>query len=113
MPAVTICDLLEETYQALGKCAALHGRSMEAEARIILEEAVQPEKQVGLGTALMELGHASTELILTSKPYGKRKRLIWEQPCVNLQCSSEVLTLTSMTYGVIAARQELSISISC
>jgi len=54
MPAVTIRKLADETHRAIKLRAAQHGRSTEAEIRIILEEAVRP--QVGLGTALASIG---------------------------------------------------------
>jgi plasmid stability protein len=44
----------EETHRALKERAILHGKSTEAEVRAILEEAVRPKEQVGLGTALHE-----------------------------------------------------------
>ncbi len=59
MHAMTIRNLPDETHRALKQRAKLHGKSTEAEVRAILEEAVkpvQPKKEVGLGTALAELG---------------------------------------------------------
>ncbi len=56
MHAVTIRNLPDETHRALKQQAKLHGKSTEAEIRAILEEAVRPKQQVGLGTALAELG---------------------------------------------------------
>lgn len=54
MPAVTVRNLAESTHRALKARAARHGRSTEAEIRVILEEAVRPK--VGLGTQLAEVG---------------------------------------------------------
>ena len=56
MPAVLVRNLTVETHRALKRRAALHGSSTEAEIRAILDEAVRPQKDVGLGTALHELG---------------------------------------------------------
>ena len=56
MHAVTIRNLPDATHRALKQQAMLHGKSTEAEIRAILEEAVRPKRQVGLGTALAELG---------------------------------------------------------
>ena len=56
MHAMTIRNLPDETHRALKQRAKLHGKSTEAEVRAILEEAVRPQEQVGLGTALAELG---------------------------------------------------------
>ena len=54
MRAITIRNLPDETHRALKQRAKLHGKSTEAEVRAILEEAVRPKEQVGLGTALHE-----------------------------------------------------------
>jgi plasmid stability protein len=54
MAAVTVRNLNDETHKALKKRAAAHGRSTEAEIRSILEAAVRPVEQVGLGTYLFE-----------------------------------------------------------
>ena len=56
MPAVLVRNLTVETHRALKRRAKLHGKSTEAEIRGILDEAVRPETEVGLGTALQELG---------------------------------------------------------
>ncbi len=56
MRAMTIRKIPDETHRALQQQAMLHGKSTEAEVRAILEEAVRPKKEVGLGTALAELG---------------------------------------------------------
>jgi plasmid stability protein len=55
MPAVTVRNIPVKTHEALKRRAQLHGKSTEAEIRLILEEAVRPEKQVGLGTELHEI----------------------------------------------------------
>ncbi len=57
MPAVTVRNISEETHRRLKARAAKRGNSTEAEIRLILDEAVRPvKKEVGLGTALRELG---------------------------------------------------------
>jgi plasmid stability protein len=56
MPAVTIRNLPEATHRALKARAAKHGRSTEAEIRLIIETAVRPAHRVRLGSELAELG---------------------------------------------------------
>lgn len=55
MSAVTVRNLPEATHRALKLRAAEHGRSTEAEIRLILENAVAPS--IGLGSALLAIGH--------------------------------------------------------
>ena len=55
MAAIVIRNLSPETHRALQARAARHGRSMEAEARTILDEAVRPTARVKLGSALAAL----------------------------------------------------------
>ena len=55
MSAIVIRNLSPETHRALQARAARHGRSTEAEARTILDEAVRPTARVKLGTALAAL----------------------------------------------------------
>ena len=55
MPAIVIRNLPLETHRALQARAARHGRSTEAEARSILDEAVRPSARVKLGSALAAL----------------------------------------------------------
>ncbi|MGA8380951.1 MAG: plasmid stabilization protein [Stellaceae bacterium] len=50
-----IRNLSPETHRALQARAARHGRSTEAEARTILDEAVRPVERVKLGSALAAL----------------------------------------------------------
>ena len=54
MAAVTIRNLPDETLRALKKRAEQGGRSMEAEMRMILQNAVRPQR--GMGTVLAEIG---------------------------------------------------------
>ena len=56
MSAFTVRNLPESTHRALKLRAARHGRSTEAEIREILEEAVRPEMQLKLGSALAAFG---------------------------------------------------------
>ena len=55
MAAINIRNLSEETHRALRVRAAENGRSMEAEARAILDQAVRPADRVRLGTTLVQL----------------------------------------------------------
>jgi plasmid stability protein len=55
MAAINIRNLSDETHRALRVRAASKGRSMEAEARVILDEAVRPVNRQQLGSALVEL----------------------------------------------------------
>ena len=55
MSAVLVRNLKAETHRALRVRAAQHGRSVEAEARAILDEAVRPATRVKLGSALAAL----------------------------------------------------------
>ncbi|MGO1318885.1 MAG: FitA-like ribbon-helix-helix domain-containing protein [Galactobacter sp.] len=57
MSALTVRKLPEVTHQALRDRAAKNGRSTEAEVRAILEAAVHPPQQVGLGTRLSMIGN--------------------------------------------------------
>jgi antitoxin FitA len=56
MAAIVIRNLSPETHRALNARAARHGRSTEAEARMILDEAVHPKDRVKLGSALAAFG---------------------------------------------------------
>ena len=55
MAAIVIRNISPETHQALQARAARHGRSTEAEARMILDNAVRPRERIKLGTALAAL----------------------------------------------------------
>lgn len=56
MPAMTLRNIPEDVHRALKARAARHGRSAEAELRVILTEAVQtaPVAEKGLGTLMHE-----------------------------------------------------------
>ena len=56
MGSLNIRNLSDETHKALRIQAARHGRSMEAEVRAILDDAVNPDKKPGLGTMLAAIG---------------------------------------------------------
>ena len=56
MPILTVANLPEEVHRALRVRAAQHGRSIEAEVRSILEDAVRPEGRVKLGSLLAGIG---------------------------------------------------------
>jgi antitoxin FitA len=55
MPAVLVRNLSVETHRALKQRAARRGKSTEAEIRIILDEAVREEPEVGFGTQLRNI----------------------------------------------------------
>ena len=56
MSEVTVRNLPEETHRALKVRAAQHGRSIEAEVRQILEEAVRPDNRLKIGSELAAFG---------------------------------------------------------
>jgi plasmid stability protein len=56
MGSINIRNLSDKTHKALRIRAALHGRSMEAEVRSILDEAVNPTRVPGLGSMLTAIG---------------------------------------------------------
>lgn len=56
MGSLNVRNLSDETHKALRIQAARHGRSMEAEVRAILDDALNPEKKPGLGSMLAAIG---------------------------------------------------------
>jgi antitoxin FitA len=52
MPNLTVRNLSEETHRALRMRAARHGRSTEAEVRVILEETVRPAGRLKIGSEI-------------------------------------------------------------
>jgi plasmid stability protein len=56
MPSITVRNVPEEVRRALRVRAAMHGRSTEAEIRLILESAVKPEGRIKLGSLLEKIG---------------------------------------------------------
>ena len=57
MPNLTVRNISEETHRALRMRAASHGRSTEAEVRVILEETVLPSKRLKIGSAIHRIAH--------------------------------------------------------
>lgn len=55
MASITISDVPEEVQEALRARAALHGRSTEAEIRMILEEAAKSEGRLKIGSLLASM----------------------------------------------------------
>jgi plasmid stability protein len=56
MATLTIRNLSDEVHRSLRVRAASHGRSTEAEVRVLLEEAVKPQGRLKLGSLLSEVG---------------------------------------------------------
>jgi antitoxin FitA len=56
MASFNVRNLSDATHKALRIRAAQHGRSMEAEIRAILDEAVSPRQKIGLGSMLAAIG---------------------------------------------------------
>jgi antitoxin FitA len=56
IPAVTVRQISAQTHRALKARARRHGRSTEAEIRAILDAAVAPSPQPGIGSALARFG---------------------------------------------------------
>ncbi len=56
MPNLTVRNLSEEVHRALRTRAARHGRSTEAEIRVILEETVRPPKRLKIGSEIRRIG---------------------------------------------------------
>ena len=52
MSSLTVRNIPEETHRALRLRAARHGRSTEAEVRIILEETVRPPRRTKIGSEI-------------------------------------------------------------
>ena len=56
MASLNVRNLSSQTHKALRIRAAQHGRSVEAEIRAILDEAVTPRERIGLGSMLSAIG---------------------------------------------------------
>ncbi len=56
MATLTIRNVSDEVHRSLRLRAASHGRSTEAEVRVLLEEAVKPQGRLKLGSLLSEVG---------------------------------------------------------
>lgn len=74
MPTLTVRNLSDETHRALRVRAARHGRSTEAEVRLILEETVRPARRLKIGSELRriagDVGHTDD-----FQPFLKRSEL--------------------------------------
>jgi plasmid stability protein len=70
MGSFNVRNLSDETHKALRIRAAEHGRSVEAEVRAILDDAVTPGKKIGLGSMLAAIGRdfGGVELDLAREP---------------------------------------------
>lgn len=68
MPTLTIRDLSDRAYDALRLRAAGHGRSMEAEARVLIEGLVAPEPTPANMEAIRAL---QAHVIATSREEGR------------------------------------------
>ncbi|MDR1393004.1 MAG: hypothetical protein LBJ62_03420 [Bifidobacteriaceae bacterium] len=66
MATLTLRNVPEETRQALIARAQAAHRSMEAEARLILELAVRPPERLRLGSLLAEIGNGVGRIDLDS-----------------------------------------------
>lgn len=55
MPTLTVRNLTEETHRALRVRAARHGRSTEAEVRVILDETVRPFQRLKIGSEIRRI----------------------------------------------------------
>ncbi len=56
MAMLTVRNISDEMHRTLRVRAALHGHSMEAEVREILESALSPAGRVKLGSLLADIG---------------------------------------------------------
>ena len=56
MAMLTVRNISDEVHRTLRVRAALHGHSMEAEVREILQAAVSPAGRVKLGSLLADVG---------------------------------------------------------
>jgi antitoxin FitA len=70
MPSITVKNVPDEVHRALQVRAATHGRSTEAEILCILENAVQPEGGIKLGSLLAEIGREAEGVDLHIKRDG-------------------------------------------
>lgn len=57
MPNLTVRNLSEEIHRALRMRAAHHGRSTEAEVRLILEETVRPPERLKIGSEIHRIAN--------------------------------------------------------
>lgn len=59
MAMLTVRNLPDEVHRALRARAVRSGQSMEAEVRSILEAAVQPQRELKLGSLLSAIGRGA------------------------------------------------------
>ncbi|MBM3598356.1 MAG: plasmid stability protein [Alphaproteobacteria bacterium] len=62
MAAMIVRKISDATHRALRMRAAQKGRSVEAEVRAILDEAVRSADRPGIGTALMKMFRPGVDL---------------------------------------------------
>nr|WP_232315717.1 plasmid stabilization protein [Mycobacterium celatum] len=67
-------NLPAEVHRALKLRAARQGRSMEAEARAILTEAVKPERRSKFGSVLADIGREAKLTDEEFAVFGQRER---------------------------------------
>ena len=72
MTSVTVRNMPDEVHRAIRIRATQHGRSVEAEMRVILEAAVKPEGRVRLGALLAEIGR---QVNLTEEEFSMFERV--------------------------------------
>lgn len=71
MPNLTVRNLSEEVHRALRLRAARHGRSTEAEVRMIIEETVRPPKRLKIGSEIRRIARevgGMDELDISRRP---------------------------------------------
>ncbi|WP_068635116.1 FitA-like ribbon-helix-helix domain-containing protein [Thauera butanivorans] len=74
MPTLNLRNISMETHRALKALAAQHGRSVEAEVRKIVEDAVQPPLRIGSELADFWKKHGTDEdLVVTRSDEPVRK----------------------------------------
>lgn len=82
MAAITIRDLDDDVKERLRVRAAENGRSMEAEARAILEAATtKPARAKNIGVALLDLGEkfGGIELDLPSRDEPSKRPIVFSE----------------------------------
>lgn len=74
MANLTVRNVPDEVHRALRVRAALRGRSTEAEVRAILAETVLPDRRVGLGSLLADVGRRARLTEEESVNFGLRDK---------------------------------------
>lgn len=62
MASITVRNIPDAVHRALRARAAKHGRSTEAEVRVILEQAARPEGRLKIGSLLASFSHKAGPL---------------------------------------------------